>query len=108
MCACDANLQQAERKDRRGLILLPDEREQATVELEECGRSIPPPRLKYFHMTWIGWTIIYLGITAVAFTIVCRKEDKRLLYTFFERCSERRRHKADMDDTSRREELLQT
>lgn len=74
-------------------------------ELDECGRSIPPPRLKYFHASWIGWTLLYLGITALAFSIVCRKEDKRLLNTFLERCMKCKN--VDTDDSSRREELLQ-
>lgn len=69
-------------------------------ELETCGQSIPPPKLRYFRMSWIGWTVLYAGIAVLAFSVVCRKEDKRLLNTFFERIR-------NGDDSSRREELLQ-
>ena len=72
-------------------------------ELEKCGQSIPPPKLRYFRMSWIGWTVLYAGITVLAFSVVCRKEDKRLLNTFFERI----RNGDASDDSSRREELLQ-
>jgi hypothetical protein len=71
-------------------------------ELEKCGQSIPPPKLKYFRMSWIGWTVLYAGITALAFSVVCRKEDKRLLNTFFERL----KNGDASDNSSRREELL--
>jgi hypothetical protein len=77
--------------------------------IDVCGRNLPPPKLEYFHLSKIGWTMLYIGGTGLAFILICRKQDKRLLYTFVAKSVERLQGlltKNDSSDASRQEDLL--
>jgi hypothetical protein len=78
-------------------------------QLKVCGRDMSPPKMEYFRMSRIGWTLLYLGGTALAFILICRKKDKRLLCTFAARGSEWLKSLITKDvssDSSRHEDLL--
>jgi hypothetical protein len=69
-------------------------------DIDVCGRYLPPPKLVYVHLSTIAWTMLYLCGTALALILVCRKQDKRLLFTFVAKSLERLQGLTPKDDSS--------